>query len=754
MNMPHDDGLARAAIQFDIRRLEASGDAGALHFMRVLQFHPAHLNYKSRLSEQLNDGATIPADERSTLFKVGEVIRLLLDGQTDAATSLLSDIKPANTIDRLLVMLITAWCFPDRERFSEIDRIVQRSSTLSKDFIARIYIKLMTWAMNSGGQEMAAPYYDKALRNASGELAKAISTVGSFFGRESRIYFAPIRQRLVTYPWILDSVRHESDDLIIRDAKDQLTGPFTRTFFANPSALPREIQSAELQASWIGAYWILPHVWRTKGAILLTRAKDRDDLAVGITAWAVSRGPALNNLMVQHEHMLSRATTERILITDLLSGKRLPQSDWQELCSGIWDELPPPIAVEFVHALDIPEAKLGEHSYAEVDGIISFFNNLALVEREKWITRFNSLPSTSQLAIASLMPHTVAMSLPSSIKSRIRRLLLDAMGEYGIRGVAGGFAIDSLGFLISELKPNAKQRTRFLDLLEPEFAAPIALQHPDLVRTDLIEVELDRSVSSIQKQLAENKQGRWARYTLSPVLRAAQCMAALNKAHKVAIDAIFEVASSKYTTSDDVIDAFRALNLLSEERLLSASMVTSHDVVYRLEASLADRYWQGRNDLRAMNTVIAGLLSKYPETSRESIDQLVASARDPDIQVRLLAMEQLESPRVILNGRKPAIDATVLGAIYDPDSLVQAHALRLINLVSNDSIYRLAWARIINDWPTAHRRVRVAAAFAASNDDAGHREPKLTEQVLMMASDDRSLTVRRAASLARSAKKL
>jgi hypothetical protein len=743
--MKQQANLVEAAIRFDEQALVSSEDPGALHFLGMLKLDQRHVRFRSeansRLPEQMRRADRIEVDESSVLFMAAEAVRNVMVGKSADAESILSSLESTKGIDRVLVLLVKAWLYPSVDALEAVDRYTTSVKKLSDDVVSRVYLKLMTWALDvSGKTDSASEYYDRALKAAPSELKRAIYGVGRVFNRETRYFYSPVEDRLVTYPSIIDSVAGAAAEGVFRQAKNRLS-PFSRSFGADPRTLSEPVRAAELQAGWIGAYWVLAYVWRIKSSILLVNSHDREEIASAITAWVLSSGPDLSRLISENENVLTEDIISKILVENLKSGARVQFDDWVDICLPIWDELPAAISSDFISSVEIKAWNLKDILPRQQDNAITLFNALSRVDQAGWVERFKALRSRRRLTVCLGLSADQVAVMPRGVKNGVRSSLLEYLGqlrEYS----AEPQSYLTLASLVRELGDDSAERSKFFELLPAEYAADVAISFPSLTSHELIRADLLSSTTRIREQIARNLQGTWVTFARRPAGSAARAMIALQESNEDTIKALLDFATSEYSSADDILDSIGALSWLADENLLPSFELVESRLGYRLSVSPVDQYWRGRDDLRLINAAIAGLFAQNVVRNRDAVVRLIAATRDPDTQVRLLAINQLKK-HIPERGLFPSVDAAVLGAIYDPDSRVQAEAIDGISVIADPLVNEIAWTRVVSVWDTAHKRVRLAAARnAVEPPPSADVSADLRGEVVRLASEDRSLLVR------------
>ncbi|MFC9980081.1 hypothetical protein [Gordonia sp. NPDC127522] len=740
------DQLIYAAIRLDLRTLLRSNHPGSIHFARVLELHPSHINYGSRLSNSFGTGEKIQVDD-SILFRCGESLRLTLTGQHDegrAAASALDNGLESNT-ERLLAKLMQAWLTSNRITMQEAEQLRRSyAEQLPPDIRARIALQLMTWTRATAGLNDAKQFYDSALRDSRGELRKAIQTVGADFDRDGAIFFAPFRSRTVRYESIQDRVLSGARSATKNIARQRIEGPFVRHFGRSPGTLPDDITAAEIQAEWCGAYWVLKSVWRAKAHIIVGASSDPDELTDSVCDWVLSGEINLGSLVDTVESHLSAERLDRLLHDRLLDGERLQHHTWIELCSYLHSLLPQNIATKLISSIPIQISHTDGELSAQADRSVRLFARLVLHAPQTWQDRFSSLDRDSRQTIAAALPTSALEILPPELCRQIANLAL-GIAQNGSEMTAQ-MALN-IAYVLNQYPELGIDSRAFLELMPERLSAVVALNYPSLTQSELIKERQGTLIRKLTKERLENLKGRWTSHGTSLALELAQTMLALRKANSEALTVLRESIESPATSTDELIDALKALQWLLDDGLLEvADRAWLSTTPYRDSDMPSVTMWSGGNGVRAANAHIAGIRLRTEQEPHEPLTRLAFAARDSEITVRLAAIETLavdgSLSEILSATTRSVFDSIALGAVFDPDSRVQASGVRLIPRIADMTIRELALSRIISEWSKLHSRVRVSAAAIATQIDSSGLRRQLTD----LAKADVSVVVRRVVS--------
>ena len=747
--MATDSTLSEAAIRFDERMLKRSDDVGASHFLGAMRLDARHLQRESQTAKLMP--SEIKTDPTSFLFAAGDIVAAAVEGRVDSALSLIEALRPESDDEELLRLLLRGWLQTTTEALSAVDNHIRMSENLASPLAAWGYTKIATWALHSFGILTAQPYYDAAVGLATDDLQKALMQVGNDFGRDSYLFRPTHAQESVLFMDIRDRATEAVARLAVSKARKSLN-PFSRTMGADPSPLPEQFRAAEMQAGWTGALWLLKAVWQLKAAILLQESHNPTEIADGIVAWTLSDGPDLFRLIDQNENIFTSEITNRVLIGNLHLGRRIHTSEWIRICSALWDELPTVVTDSLIESGPGTTALVTIDSSSRDEDRLKLFATLIRIDTEQWVDRYYTLSTQERQAVATAMDVSSVERLPNQIKSEMSDVLLNLFEDHEIHSKVSESTFLALASMLSNKGwSGITNIDRFRELIPAQYSSKVGIRYPEFKVRSLIEEESQRLQQQIHAQIEANRRGQWARYGNDLSLSLARTCVALQDAHEDVVRLLVDYANAPNTAADDVIGAVQALSWLADESLLPREYLGDTEILtYRADLSIVDRYWSGRDDLRSVNAAIAGYYARTLSSVGDATQRLIIAARDPDTQVRMLAMQEIASIPTNTLGGNPSIDAMVLGAIYDPESRVQAIAVKVLGLVSDMQVYQLAWQRIASTWDTSHRRVRINAAFAAQTamrqNDSDLRIP---EAILQLARIDRSLLVRESGEVGR-----
>lgn len=755
-SLSSDQKVLRAAIRGDLRYLDKSGMPGAKHFSAVLKLHPAHL--ESQRPEWAGFREVEPlTDDGSALFLVGETLRTaLMEGRGEAAEYFRSRQNAdggKSGFVRALLLQTELWLEPTEARARDCyKRLVLEERSLDRDTIARLLMLIAFRILESSGIDAASEFYVLAFRRATGDLKKAIGGVGGDFGQNEYIYFKRLTSPSVRYDDILDVVGSVSTKFVLDSAREKFRSPFTRTFGSGQSALPRELLAAQLQADWAGAYWVYKRVMLTMASVGLLDSRSQSETKAAIVNWIAGGGRDIERLLSSNEAIFDEDTAREFIQSDLLNGRRVSRTTWQKVCSQLWDVLPFDLAKDWIDSshLELRWISSGDDETATQlhpdQESLQTFARLISYSPQLWVERFVSLsPEVRGAVCRRLVPADVEdVGRPAS------DVLVDALMD-AIRSAESDpdasltDAFLCLAAIRASSRDDDDDLKKFIVAAQPrEASAVVALNFPDLANVALIEDLEEEVISRHVDEVQANQEGRWSSFGSSSSKQIAQAAMALGRVTPRGLEAVEATLASAYSSATDVIDACQALVWLLDEGVTGIRTPPTELIRDRSDLSIVDRSWTGRDDLRAMNAALAGLRLRVSQDRRSQIDQLAFAVRDPDVQVRLIALNQFETKRVDLHEDSDAVlDNLLLGAVFDPDSRVVALAARLTSQITQKSLVELAWARLADQYAAAHIRVRLTATDAALQARKRGHENAYSELLLQAGASDSSIVVRR-----------
>jgi hypothetical protein len=718
-DLPSD--LFELILKWDVPALRRRHDTQAL--LGVMEFSP--LYFSERDTPEFSD---------STVDQMALGILLELKGNSDPAKRIYERLSEQPGLEGLIGRLLVAWMAGASQE--DIDDVEQFASQipLKPDLRARIHCRLMTWSRVHGWFDRARYHYHEALKLARGDLRLALLGQGNWFGDRQTLVLRSIRSRLVRYPWLQDAV-----DSTVSRAFEERTKNISRRsqrVWTLGGLEGSDVISAELQADWAGAHWLLPEFWRTHAALILERSEDlRADIARAIGLWARGGGD-ITGLVDEYEGLFNEHTAD-FLLQDQLNGgaSAKDRASWVRACSALWDQLPDDLAQQLIREIEIEEDRFESLSQLARDSI-ALFAVLAVRLPDEWATRFTELNSTLKSLVTTFMAPSVARHLPQPTQIEAARAFLTsdpARSEYW--STAGWATVAS----IVARTQDAQLQMLFTSKVPRAAVSSIALDYPDLLPREVVMSRIRELRDALEQQLEEMQRGAYSMGGEDPSIAVMRCMVSLGSIEKDVLGLILRTANARLAGATQSTEAVRALCLG-----VSRGLLTEQDVAPAVE------YRGGRQSLGFLNQAVdvrmedlqRDILASYFDDDRRQ-SGIIDGARDKDPHVRRSALRAVID--LAERGHKSLFDACILGALYDPDSNVQEVAVRAIDqrLVGEPVIAEHCQRRLLQMWPEANRSVRAAIASDLEASEAGSA---VYGELGRRARSDRSAMVRLAVS--------
>lgn len=726
MKRADTDRLIEWAIIWDRPRLAASADSGASEFLRIMRLDPDFDRVPDTRGLADAPPLTIAADG----------IRLELNGDTAGATDRYNVLADGAGLSGLLGKLLLAWMATSgEESFARVTTHLEGMS-VRPNIAARVHMKLMTWAKDRGWQGMAREEYLRALNHSRGELRTAIRSQGHWFGEHRVLTAQPLKSDLVLFPWILDRTGRAAE-VALEDATKRLAeSPWTtRWRFGGPDGA--EIQSAELQAEWAGAHWLLPQLWRLHASLILNRTEDaRTDVPRALTFWIKGNGANVERLVDRFEGLFKSDTASQILVEGLRLGSVLRgEAEWTRVCGALWDQIPQDLAEKITQSMDLQEEWVRIRPNPTSEESLSLFAVLSLRCPEAWAERFMSLSPPLKNLVLRYMSRSVVEALPEEVLHAAAVAALSESklaDESDVWWTSRGW--DAVARLVLRLG-DVNVRNAF-ELTVPDSAIPSVVEEAGLLPPSRIVKYLDTLVRGLDQTLEQLQRGVYAHGGTDPSVAAVRCMVATHQIHGVCLDRILELATNSRADTEQVRGALVALGMAVDAGLIDADIV--EPVLHSRSHTGRHSFWGEAVGARIELAERAALSLRF---SDKDLDQLVASTRDPDVRVRQIGMGAIVS--LSAKRASAAFDACIVGALYDPEFSVQALGVRAVThgSVLDPVVGRICWARLLEMWAEAHRVVRATIADGIARQRTGD---DMIDELRSLAANDRSAMVRRA----------
>ncbi len=729
------EAVLSAILAWDLPKLRAAKDPAANEFVELMQ-----LRLRSPDNE---DGSPT---RLSPLMHANRGLRAELGGDQDRARAHYTRCSTRPGLAGMLGRLLLAWMQDaPQQAFRRPSQYAERhTSVFGAEVVARVEGRLMVWALDRGWRELAAQHYAAALKAASDEYKRILSTLGDWFGETQVFTFGGnAYSDLIAYPWIVGESSRAAERYVEDQVRELARSPWARTITLGAGS-GTAVEAAEMQASWVGALWLLPQLRRQIAGHLLVRQQGDEEVSRGLGMWIVGQGADARQLVDASESRLTADSVRELLEGHLASGAKVRNPEtWTNVCTALWDELPESLALNLVAATPIPQPGAVSR-YSTAAGAFGLFALLALRVPDAWAARFDTLPLESAALTVAAMSPAVAMRLPAVAAARGLAAFLRASdsltsGDWAGAGWSTAAALLQAGRAhLSDPDAYVRELTQAI----PDSAlVDVLLVEPSLVSSQRYLELVDDLTLAVLREASDAESGRYSGWARNPVMSLAAAMSARQDPREQALRAIDALAVHPLATHDQRVAAFTALRQCFDELAVDAAhfRVTSMErVVTRagfMRASPADNRLEAAAHLA---------LRARAEVGAVPVGAVVAGCRDADVRVRRQSVETASW----LTERRPfgALDAALFGALYDPHPRVQTAAVEALckGNVADAALGQAGGDRLLDLLATAHREVRASIVAGIRDTEAWYLED-LRPRVQAIAASDRSWVVRDAA---------
>lgn len=724
-----DDDLYRACITWDvpaIRRWADRDDATA--FLRTIQLMPSA--FAGAEETGFNE------KRRSPLMRATLGLRAELIGDKDAATTAYRAVARQSGIRGLLGLLLLAWTSDaEPSDFAKVEARLERiTGRGSRDLRARCHAKLALWAEDHGWRELAIHHYDAAVAHAGTGLRGQLQSVGHFYGRDQILRFDSANSPVIRYDWITRLVDEAARKNLAAQFKQSMRNPRTRTWtIGERLAEGHEMQSAAFQTSWAGALWLSPQIQRRHAELILLNSRDTADVTRAVALLVRGGGTDILPIVNALEGNFTASAVEELVVEQLHQGRSvMRQHAWWELCTGLWHELPASLVTTLVADYD-PTMSVPNPSDPSAEHLRLFAHLLLLSDEAS--DRAQGLPRL-QLGrlLRTIQPGLVRRMDPSVVKAALDAAVSEEVPDWQ----RAGWPTLVRAWDVLPSGPRAELRQLLATAVPSPERSSAALVAPSLYeRADLVQA-LEASVAQIDDDIAQARRGIYSGYATHPALDVARLVLALGESQPAATAALVRLAATPYGVASQRQAALNALLTLARERLVTYDELGPvwEPRRARVDGLLGDDEGSDESYERLQEAALQLTLGY----ARGMEGELLGGSRDASGRVRALALSTAQW--LTLAGKSSfALDATILGALYDPDPYVQSLAVPALWRGSfvDESVRSVAQQRVHDLWPTAHIELRMAVAREVS---AGSSSDPSLERLAELARIDRSVLVR------------
>jgi hypothetical protein len=329
--------------------------------------------------------------------------------------------------------------------------------------------------------------------------------------------------------------------------------------------------------------------------------------------------------------------------------------------------------------------------------------------------------------------------LVSSLGSASTQRLLTSAISAEVEPQWNSVGITTLGQLWAK-SPPATQEALGHDLLKvvPSRLMPeLAHAAPELVPEERLQTAIEDFVQRVHAEVAQAEGGIFSGGTASPMVGLSRLLVAVGQRSSDANQALIAAATSPAASSDQRFSALSALQWIAEARLIETGEAAPAFSAITINAFMSEDL---ASDQRLDDVSRLALRARLA-FDREVAGALLAGGRDSDPRVRQVSVQSIAWRALHAQSPMSTVDALLLGAVYDPDPRVQAAAVPAVwaGTFEDEALRSAALNRLVQSWPQADRRLRVAVAaqLRVSVDP-----PRVRSMIAQLAAKDRSWQVR------------
>lgn len=725
----------RAAIQWDVPTLRASRTSSVDSFLHAMYF-------------RLPDVAVAPAGDDPLVDAVVGLAKEF-SGDRDGARAVYrfmqaNAYRDVGDLAHLLATALLAWTAPADVPALLEDAAAAVAEVDGATFRTNYLLKLAGFALNVGDRERARSLAEQArtetvpssrrLRWRTEVLLARLD--GGFLLRRAPL---PL-DRFADFPWIIAEGAQAAQQALVRTAEDRASNPWARTVHFGLTPTDRAA-AAVIQAEWAGALWLLPELRLQNAAqILVQGGRNPSEWVECAADWVLGGGRQLSKILDHVEAHFDDRSATLLLADRLRDGSRLDNPERiASVLAELWDLLSPDEARTCLERLDPPVEDV-----PLADDLRRVWGVLGAIIPAEWSRRFLNLDRSQQLTLLGYLPTGVIPGLPVEVHSALVSLFLEAVDSEAAlmahsRPWKLGAALtergdpDEVGLLLDRLREAPESDRLAIAASLPAHVDALNLAPP---------VEAARQELSARADAA--RKGQMSIGGRSPAARLALGLR-INPNHPEAAEILRElvaVAADPEVLVDVRVEALHGLRYVAQSlgQLIDLSPLRVLRFVDRPDFGMTSMTPDVAQALATCITLVA-------DRSHSEPGLLASFARSDDERIRELAVETTGD--LLEAGPDELIQATLLGALYDPSRTVVIAALRSLERtdLASSALAGPFTQRIMSLFQSGTRAVRSTIAQLVAATDAEADVGPSAEPLLAAARSDRSWQVRHAAGV-------
>jgi len=717
--------LLVAALVWDTPKLVQSGAPDARLFFDAMS--RSHLTTRDSVREE-------------PLAIAGLALSDLSEGKQNEALKALDNLAASRErLVRLLALSMEGWLFAEERPSAIPDGIGLAHSTRDKLLRARFLTKFLTYALDAGQHDLAREAWAIAFRFVPQShplafqlrLAALNHRLGAVEISDSALRPPDYYDPLVDYPWIRYRAAHGSHRALLESLRATAQGAWRTTVSFGRTSLD-DVLSAEMQATWSGAIWLIPTIRLEAAAHLLMGGATTPQLhEEAVVLWVQSGGQNIDDVINLAERSFAQGSGDRIVTRTAKVLADTPSSHrYEETALALWDLLSEDVAARLLSQLrpttgDIPFIETSRALWAV----------LALVSPSAWNDIYASLPLEEREAILEGMTPELVERLNATSAIEVARALKESSWSEtpSERRLAVAAQLHAMQL--------ANLNVEYVRQAAPAARAALLPRFHTLLGEGLVDNTIDSLSDLLDEEVRSAKGGQRSFGGRPFASTLARALLASSRHSDSRVRALIAPAADPRVPADLRLEAWQAVNAYSWERPLPKDY----------------RRWIATAPTRGAPSFIGNVtepllailklstLASFGYSSRQ-LPQLLAASRDADPRVRQVAVDTAGN---LLRGKAVAsLETILLASLYDPKDeivVVGLKGLRRAGPVTR-AVLPAIRTRFAELMQTAGREVRVGVVSAAAGTLSAPESVADLDALLARARSDRSLLVRDEAS--------
>jgi hypothetical protein len=643
---------------------------------------------------------------------------------------------------KLLGLLLQSWSGAVVET-KPIHRAAGRVSELRASARkARLLAKLSGLAADKGEREFARALWRQAIEatDPGTHLGRALRIEGINLNLPvSDVRFARPAHELsdpLVWPEQIETLRLTSaNEAMVQDVEDRIGGAWQETIRMGSGPLA-SIDSAEVQARWIGLPWERRPIQKQLGAQLLGGgAEGAGQWAHGVLAWTLGSGSHYDKALRYAEPHFDHDAGDRILATvadcDPTRGRDLRLAS---LAAEAWDLLSDGLLRRLVD--EVPP-QLGPASPASESRVL--WAAFAIRLPEEWFERYRNLEPELQAALLdSLEP-----SATRHFNREMKATMYAALGDDEDLLADGGQLLPFAATLAPRREWNRLRR--LVEEERPKFARVISRlieERSEIVSPDAEARTLRALHESVREQSEEARHGTTMMGGAGPRIELGRMLSLCKKPERSAIQLLVETAIDPTLPPQYRMEARQGLVLVRRAGRLRTGDLRRLRAAPQPAAVPVVAEGASPGVLRAFLLLV---LAEHTTSGERA--ELVSLVRSPEERVRILAASACAE--ALTHSTDEGLGWAIVSALFDPSPAVCEAALA--GLPALDQGFRpaaeVAWQRLPALFAASARSVRVEIVRVVTVTKIRRRAQRQQQrELLVRARNDRSWRVRTAAA--------